>query len=705
MILRLGSYLQDRYEIKDLIGSGGMAEVYRAFCHKMQRTVAIKVLKEEYNDNADFIKRFTQEALAAAQLSHPNLVNVYEVEHTDGFYYIVMEFVDGITLKEYIHQKGKLEQREAIGIAIQVANGLAEVHRRGIVHRDVKPQNMIISSDGKVKLADFGIARVVSTETMSQEAMGSVHYISPEHAQGKATDARSDLYSLGICLYELVTGTVPFDGTEAVTILLAQLNQNPPSPRSLNPEISQSLERIILKSLEKNPRDRYQNAAELIRDLETVVHNPAAVPPSMQPAGAIGGDTIQFDAKALNGQHATKQNLRDEEALPEYEPEDAEEREEEEENNSTDRRLNKLLKFVGLTLIVLLLGGGVAAGLILSGSLRERDNKNESESAETEQSSALNDKQTYVPYLIGLSNKKAEETLKEEELTLVIQLRQNSDQFPKDSIIEQEPKPGSVVQKNSKVYVTLSLGVAETDLSELALVGMDAESAEKLLADKDFTVTQQTEYSDTVEKGKVVRVSPEKVKKGESITLTVSLGKAPEKAKVPNLYGETEEIAGRLLTEAGFVPGTVTKEYSDTVQAGLVMKQSVNADTELEKGKTVDFVLSEGPKVTMVETTQSDTQSRYVASINNTFEISNLIGPNSGATSVTVMIRLRQEVNGQSVYRTLMEPRTITADTIMPVRFRTIEGVYGVDTGHLEIIRTDTGQVLQSYELQFFKVQ
>ena len=705
MILRLGSYLQDRYEIKDLIGSGGMAEVYRAFCHKMQRTVAIKVLKEEYNDNADFIKRFTQEALAAAQLSHPNLVNVYEVEHTDGFYYIVMEFVDGITLKEYIHQKGKLEQREAIGIAIQVANGLAEVHRRGIVHRDVKPQNMIISSDGKVKLADFGIARVVSTETMSQEAMGSVHYISPEHAQGKATDARSDLYSLGICLYELVTGTVPFDGTEAVTILLAQLNQNPPSPRSLNPEISQSLERIILKSLEKNPRDRYQNAAELIRDLETVVHNPAAVPPSMQPAGAIGGDTIQFDAKALNGQHATKQNLRDEEALPEYEPEDAEEREEEEENNSTDRRLNKLLKFVGLTLIVLLLGGGVAAGLILSGSLRERDNKNESESAETEQSSALNDKQTYVPYLIGLSNKKAEETLKEEELTLVIQLRQNSDQFPKDSIIEQEPKPGSVVQKNSKVYVTLSLGVAETDLSELALVGMDAESAEKLLADKDFTVTQQTEYSDTVEKGKVVRVSPEKVKKGESITLTVSLGKAPEKAKVPNLYGETEEIAERLLTEAGFVPGTVTKEYSDTVQAGLVMKQSVNADTELEKGKTVDFVLSEGPKVTMVETTQSDTQSRYVASINNTFEISNLIGPNSGATSVTVMIRLRQEVNGQSVYRTLMEPRTITADTIMPVRFRTIEGVYGVDTGHLEIIRTDTGQVLQSYELQFFKVQ
>ena len=231
MILRLGSYLQDRYEIQAIIGTGGMAEVYRAFCHKLQRTVAIKVLKQEYNGNEDFIRRFTQEALAAAKVNHPNLVNVYEVEHTDGVYYIVMEFVDGITLKEYIRQKGKLEQQEAIGIAIQVANGLGEVHRQGIVHRDVKPQNMIISSDGKVKLADFGIARAASTETLSQESMGSVHYISPEHAQGKPTDARSDLYSLGICLYEMVTGRVPFDGEEAVTVLLAQINQKPVSPR------------------------------------------------------------------------------------------------------------------------------------------------------------------------------------------------------------------------------------------------------------------------------------------------------------------------------------------------------------------------------------------------------------------------------------------------------------------------------------------
>lgn len=702
MILRLGSYLQDRYEIIELIGSGGMAEVYRAFCHKMQRTVAIKVLKEEYNDNADFIKRFTQEALAAAQLSHPNLVNVYEVEHTDGFYYIVMEFVDGITLKEYIHQKGKLEQREAVGIAIQVANGLAEVHRRGIVHRDVKPQNMIISSDGKVKLADFGIARMVSTETMSQEAMGSVHYISPEHAQGKATDARSDLYSLGICLYEMVTGTVPFDGAEAVTILLAQLNQNPPSPRSLNPEISLSLERIILKSLEKDPRARYQSAAELIRDLETAVQNPTALPPSMQAAAAVGGDTIRFNAKDFAGQ----QTLLAEDSFPEPDTAETEERGEDDENNSADRRLNKLIKAVGTALLILLLGGGVAAGLILSGSLRERDGKNESESAETEQSSALNDKQAYAPYLIGLSSKEAEEALKEEDLTLVIQLRKNSDQFPKDTVIEQEPKPGSVVQKNSKVYVTLSLGVAEFELSELNLVGAEEESAKKTLTEKGFSVEEKSEYSDTVEKGKVVRLSPEKVKKGETVTVVLSLGKEPEKTKMPDLTYNTEESAKQALTEAGLQLGTVTKEHSDTVPQGQVIRQSISSGTETEKGKTVDLVLSDGPKVTSVESTQaSESSSRYVASIDTNFTLSNLIGPDSGATSVTVMVRLRQDVNGQTVYRTLMEPRTIRGDAILPLRFRTIEGAYGVDMGYVEIVRTDNGQVLQSFDVQFFKVQ
>lgn len=699
MILRIGSYLQDRYEIQALIGSGGMAEVYRAFCHKLQRTVAIKVLKQEYNGNEDFIRRFTQEALAAAKVNHPNLVNVYEVEHTDGVYYIVMEFVDGITLKEYIRQKGRLEQQEAIGIAIQVANGLSEVHRQGIVHRDVKPQNMIISSDGKVKLADFGIARAVSTETLSQESMGSVHYISPEHAQGKPTDARSDLYALGICLYEMVTGRVPFDGEEAVTVLLAQINQTPVSPRELNPEISEKLAYIILKSLEKNPAARYQSAAALIQDLEVAAQNNTDLLTSSQEGNTVGGDTILFHTADIAERMPADSRARIEAAESEEDSED-------EEPSAADRRLNELIKGVGFALLVLLLGGGIAAGLILSGMLRKEPEVAESTSTEIESSSAISDKQTYVPYLISLSSDEAEEKLSADDLTLVIQLRKNSDQFEKDVVMEQEPKAGTVTQKYSKVYVTLSLGAADTELEELGLVDTEAESAKKTLEEKGFSVEEKSEYSDTIEKGKVIRLSPEKVKKGDTVTMVLSLGKEPEKAKVPDLSGDTEESAKQALTEAGFVPGNVTKEYSDTVPQGQVMKQSVGAATELEKGKSVDFVISEGPKITAVESTQaSESPSRYLASIDNNFALANLIGPNSGATSITVMIRLRQEVNGQTVYRTLMEPRTVRGDTILPVRFRTIEGAYGVDTGYVEILETDNGQLLQSYEVQFFKVQ
>ena len=318
----------------------------------------------------------------------------------------------------------------------------------------------------------------------------------------------------------------------------------------------------------------------------------------------------------------------------------------------------------------------------------------------------MNDKQAYAPYLIGLSSKEAEEALKEEDLTLVIQLRKNSDQFPKDIVIEQEPKPGSVVQKNSKVYVTLSLGVAEFELSELNLVGAEEESAKKTLTEKGFSVEEKSEYSDTVEKGKVVRLSPEKVKKGETVTVVLSLGKEPEKTKMPDLTYNTEESAKQALTEAGLQLGTVTKEHSDTVPQGQVIRQSISSGTETEKGKTVDLVLSDGPKVTSVESTQaSESSSRYVASIDTNFTLSNLIGPDSGATSVTVMVRLRQDVNGQTVYRTLMEPRTIRGDAILPLRFRTIEGAYGVDMGYVEIVRTDNGQVLQSFDVQFFKVQ
>ncbi|MEG2871547.1 MAG: protein kinase, partial [Clostridium sp.] len=266
-MLKPGMFLQERYEILDQIGSGGMSEVYRAKCHKLNRLVAIKVLKEEFSQDSNFVSKFKMEAQSAAGLSHPNIVSIYDVVDEDTLHYIVMEVIEGITLKSYIMKKGHLGVKESIGIAIQVAQGVGAAHDQHIIHRDIKPQNMIISKDGKVKVADFGIARAVSSQTVGSTAVGSVHYISPEQARGGYSDARSDIYSLGITIYEMVTGQVPYDGENAVTIALAHLEEPIIPPHCLNPEVTPSLERIILKCTQKKPERRYHDAYELIGDL------------------------------------------------------------------------------------------------------------------------------------------------------------------------------------------------------------------------------------------------------------------------------------------------------------------------------------------------------------------------------------------------------------------------------------------------------
>ena len=256
MILKAGTMLQDRYEILEKIGSGGMSDVYKAKCHKLNRLVAIKVLKAEFTDDANFVSKFKMEAQAAAGLSHPNIVSIYDVVDEGDIHFIVMELVEGITLKSYITKKGRLDVKEAIGIAIQVAQGIEAAHEQHIIHRDIKPQNMLISMDGKVKVADFGIARAVSSQTMNSTVVGSVHYISPEQARGGYSDERSDLYSLGITMFEMVTGRVPFGGDNTVTVALAHLEEPIPLPSLMNPGVTPSFERIILKCTEKKPEDR-----------------------------------------------------------------------------------------------------------------------------------------------------------------------------------------------------------------------------------------------------------------------------------------------------------------------------------------------------------------------------------------------------------------------------------------------------------------
>ena len=700
MILRHGVFLQNRYEILELIGSGGMSEVYRARCHKLNRFVAIKLLKKEFCQDEEFVRKFKMEAQAAAGLNHPNIVSIYDVVDEDDLHYIVMELVEGITLKEYITKKGHLDIKESIGIAVQVAQGIGAAHQRGIIHRDVKPQNMILAGDGKVKVADFGIARAVTAQTISSQAMGSVHYISPEQARGEFTDARSDIYSLGITMYEMVTGKLPFNGDTAVSVALAHIEETMVPPETYNPAIPKSLEQIIIKCAEKDPENRYQDIDTLIRDLMQAADEPDVIPAGI--SGGVTGDTREINKKEL------KERLRNAQGSSRRKNSRSRQVKEEKE----DKTLDRLLKITGIIFAAALIG---FCAFMISFFKTPQPVETTAESQEemsSESAQALSDKEVFMPYVIGLSQEDAEKKLAESDLTLTVSSREHSEQFAADLVMDQSPAPGDVTPKFTKVSVTLSLGSAKIDLAAYGLLAMKAEDAESILTEEGFVVEKTEEYSETDAAGTVMSYSPDKAEKGEKVSLKVSLGPEIVYTTVPNLTGKTEDAARAELTAAGLKAGKVSKVNSDTVPEGTVITQAVDAGDSIETGTGIGFTVSIGPSETsaaetdyMVEPIGGDTNSRYVASINNTYELKNLVGPGSASSTVSVMVRLRQEVGGQTVYKTLMEPRTVTADTILPVRFKAIEGAYGVDTGFVEVVLAEQDEVLKSYEVQFFKVQ
>ena len=460
MILYPGTMLQDRYEILEKIGSGGMSEVYKAKCHKLNRLVAIKVLKSEFTSDATFVSKFKMEAQAAAGLSHPNIVNIYDVVDEGDIHFIVMELVEGITLKSYITKKGHLDVKEAIGIAIQVASGIEAAHEQHIIHRDIKPQNMLISMDGKVKVADFGIARAVSSQTMNAATVvGSVHYISPEQARGGYSDERSDLYSLGITMFEMVTGHVPFEGDNTVTVALAHLEEPMPDPRTLNPDVSPSLARIILKCTEKRPERRYPNAAAVISDLRRALLNDDDPTIGAVKEEDHSSDTIVISPKELNLiKTRSGERIRESKPVKEIrerrERRDLEKRYDQPENAKKEPKKNKVDdEATGLEKI--LTGLGVAAAIVivavvivfvlkLGGLFRsstpEDPTKTVSEEAMTEEAkttaaseTVISQKEVYMPKLVGHSEEEAEKILQGLDLTMQVE-QKNSDEVEKGPI-------------------------------------------------------------------------------------------------------------------------------------------------------------------------------------------------------------------------------------------------------------------------------
>lgn len=723
-MLRPGIYLQDRYEILELIGSGGMSDVYKARCHKLNRLVAVKVLKEEFSTDENFVGKFKMEAQAAAGLSHPNIVNIYDVIDEGNIHYIVMELIEGITLKNYISKKGHLEVKETIGIAIQVAQGIAAAHEQNIIHRDIKPQNMIISRDGKVKVADFGIARAVSAQTLNSAAMGSVHYISPEQARGGYSDTRSDIYSLGITMFEMATGRLPFEGDNTVTIALAHLEEPITRPSIYNPDIPVSLERIILKCTEKKPERRYSSASEVINDLRKALVNPNDDFVKTAPLIDHTAQTVTISDKELELIKGTHRPVMYD-SPGGYEHPPAYEREPEYEippvfEQSSPRRgrpsppdrhshdsddinpnIERLLSAVGVIAAIIIVAVLIFIFARLGGIFNMGSPKDTQESTEVSTTvpdeTTLSPTKTHMPDLMDLPEDQAEAKLKEETLIMRVSGYEYSDTYAKGHVMFQEIEEGQVVDKHSTVSVVISNGSNKVDLGSLNLLTMDTDTAKRLLESRKLQVEIKEENHDTIAVGKLIRYEPEdSLAEGETVTLYSSLGPAIEMTIVPMIAGQTEEAALGLLVDAGLIPGNTAQEASDTVPQGTIISQLETAGSQVAKGSGISYVVSSGPEVS---------NKRFVAAINETYNLSNLIGPGSGGTSVQITIKLKQTVDGKETYRTLMKAQTIYGDELLPVVFPTIEGAPGVTTGEVQVIDVETDAVLKSYPVTFFEME
>ncbi|TCS77027.1 serine/threonine-protein kinase [Muricomes intestini] len=599
-MLKEGIFLGKRYEILSRIGSGGMADVYKGKDHKLNRYVAIKVLKSDYRTDEVFIQKFLSEAQAAAGLMHPNVVNVYDVGQDRGLYYMVMELVEGITLKEYIEKKGKLTAKETISISIQMATGIQAAHNQHIIHRDIKPQNIIISKEGKVKVTDFGIARATTaTKTISGNIMGSVHYTSPEQARGAVVDEKSDIYSAGVTMYEMITGHVPFDGDSTVTVALKHLQEEIISPAKEVPDIPYSLECIIMKCTQKIPEHRYLNCHDLILDLKRSLVNPDGDFVNMFSRSSGTDTTIVMPteemARIQERDYDEDDDYDDYDDDYDYDSENYDSEEDEQggrKKNDVDPNMKKIMKILMIVAAAVIAIGvifmvGKAAGLF----------KIKPSSAQTQTENKVS-----VPNLVGMTEEEAKAALSKKNLGYYVSGREASDKYDKGIIIRQETAAKKKVAKNSQINVVVSTGKKQKTVSVPDVVGQDEASAQKALEAVGLVVANsEAQYSDTVAEGKVISTSPSaraEVEEGAKVTMVVSLG--VEKATVPTLTGLAAADADAALAAAGLAGGNVTEEYSDEYEAGIVMNQGTEPDKKVTKGTAVDYVVSKGPEVEMV---------------------------------------------------------------------------------------------------------
>ena len=614
-------FLGNRYEVLSKIGAGGMADVYKGRDTMLNRYVAIKILKREYREDDDFVRKFRSEAQAAAGLLNPNIVNVYDVGEDRGLYYMVMELVEGITLKDYIEKKGGLSHKEVISIAIQICSGIGAAHEAGLIHRDIKPQNIMISKEGKVKVTDFGIAKAVSSNTISSNAMGSVHYTSPEQARGGYSDEKSDIYSLGITLFEMVTGRVPFDGDSTVSIAIKHLQEEITPPSEYVPDIPYSLEQIILKCTQKNGERRYAGTSALIQDLKRSLVDPdgdfVVIPPLRNADTVIITDDELDDIRSSYDEdedddegYGGGYNDYSDEDYDDYEDDDDDYenddydysggygrdsggRKNRKDSDEVNPRMNKVMKILMIVVAVIIVfiaifAIGKGAGIFKSFGSKVTEDKEED--------------QVKVPDVIGKSEEEAREILKKKKLGLKVVSREESKKYEEGTICEQKQKAGSRVKKNSTIQVVVSSGLVGEEIIVPDVSGMSEEDAQKTLHNEGFkNVKSEYQYDDSVAEGDVISTTPAaNAKATEDTDIKMLVSKGAEKKKVPKVTGMSEADAQNALAAEGLL-AYVLYEASESVEADKVISQDIDAGKKVEAGTTVTIVVSTGSDKVEVE--------------------------------------------------------------------------------------------------------
>ena len=627
-MIKIGMIIVDRYEILEKIGTGGMSDVYKAKDHKLNRPVAVKVLKQEFSENANFVSKFRIEAQAAAGLMHPNIVNVYDTGEENGIYFIVMELVEGITLKKYIEKKARLSVKEAVSIAIQVSMGIESAHNNHIIHRDIKPQNIIISKEGKVKVTDFGIAKAATSNTITSNVMGSVHYTSPEQARGGYSDEKSDIYSLGITLFEMLTGRVPFNGETTVAIAIKHIQEEMPSPREYVSEIPISVEQIVFKCCQKSPDRRYQSMGELIGDLKrslmtpdedfVKVSNPdedgstkmisdrdmAQIKKQSQKRDTLE-DAVRLrkesDVKRSAGRSTTKNSGKYAEAnsrkryVEEEEPEEvyyeSEEDDDEDDYDPKMERITTTLAVIAAVLIgcIVLFLVGKAFGLFdfkLFGNEQENVTEEDGEAKE----------QVEMIEVVGKNVDDVKVSLLNLGLTPEIQYEESTE-YEQGIVMKTNVDAGTMVDEGSNVILTVSAGSEGIEVPDV--VGLTEAEAVAELGKKGFVVSKSEGYDEYIKAGSILSQSPEggsKAPSGTSVTIKISQGPEHAKVRVPDVIGKDETEAMALLIEAGLQMGVVSEvNNEDAALSGLVCYQSYSVGSYVNEGTAVDVSISLGP--------------------------------------------------------------------------------------------------------------